>query len=195
MLSQKADFNLHDAYEMFDPENEGCITIQKLKRGFHRLELYPTCDELVLFFKRYDYREKDALTAVDFRKVFLSKDTFFASNLKKRSKNRNGFKAETMAVFKKLIQLHLKHAVANEAVRQRLSRNCHFNALAAFNSVACGMPAINECKFKSFLDRKGFHCGKEEQRSLVRQLDIDGDGQVGMADFVEFLRPKCRDLF
>jgi hypothetical protein len=84
MLSQKADFNLTDAYEMFDTENEGCITIQKLKHGFHRMELYPSCDETVLFFKRFDSHCKDALTMNDFRKVFLPKDTFFASNLKKR---------------------------------------------------------------------------------------------------------------
>jgi Ca2+-binding EF-hand superfamily protein len=59
-LALRSDFNLLDAFKIFDRKGKGFVTMTELERALHEIGLYPTKDELYLFFRRYD-KDSDGL--------------------------------------------------------------------------------------------------------------------------------------
>lgn len=53
-LTKRPDFNLHDAYTIFDRNHKGHFSQAELKDGLAAIGVYPTSEELTLFFKHYD---------------------------------------------------------------------------------------------------------------------------------------------
>jgi len=52
-LAIKSDFNLQDAFRLFETENKGFFTQTDFKSGCNFLEIFPTDDEIKLIFKRF----------------------------------------------------------------------------------------------------------------------------------------------
>lgn len=59
-LALKSDFNLLDAFRFIDRKARGFISRIELEIALNDLGIYPTLDELKLFFERYD-RDSDGL--------------------------------------------------------------------------------------------------------------------------------------
>jgi Ca2+-binding EF-hand superfamily protein len=53
-LSFKSDFNLYDAFNIFDSGRVGNITIHDIREGLNQIGVYPTAEEVELFMTRYD---------------------------------------------------------------------------------------------------------------------------------------------
>jgi Ca2+-binding EF-hand superfamily protein len=53
-LISRPDFNLFDAFRIFDIDSRGYITLSDLKAGLNDISVFPTIDELELYVKRYD---------------------------------------------------------------------------------------------------------------------------------------------
>lgn len=49
-LTMKPDFNLHDAFVIFDNCRQGCITQADLREGLAAIGVFPTAEEVSLFF-------------------------------------------------------------------------------------------------------------------------------------------------
>jgi len=49
-LVTKPDFNLHDAYKIFDYNHSGVITHSELRDGLAAIGVFPTTQEVDLFF-------------------------------------------------------------------------------------------------------------------------------------------------
>ena len=59
-LAQHTDFNLIDAFKIFDTMARGSLTIEELHHGLaNALAIIPNQDEIKLFFMRYD-KDRDA---------------------------------------------------------------------------------------------------------------------------------------
>ena len=54
------DFNLLDAFHMFDSKGKGTVTKFEIKEILNRMDIFPNSDELYLFFKRID-KDNDGL--------------------------------------------------------------------------------------------------------------------------------------
>ncbi len=54
MLSLKTDFNLDNAYKIFDPQNMGGISRRRFEEGYNIQSIYPKGEEIALFMLRYD---------------------------------------------------------------------------------------------------------------------------------------------
>lgn len=52
-LSLKADMNLYDSFNIFDKNEDGYLTHQEFREGLACIGIYPTNEELDLFFIRY----------------------------------------------------------------------------------------------------------------------------------------------
>lgn len=59
-LALKSDFNLLDAFRFIDRKARGFVSRIELEIALNDLGIYPTLDELKLFFERYD-RDSDGL--------------------------------------------------------------------------------------------------------------------------------------
>ena len=80
-LTLKSDFNLQDAFRIFDVNYRGTIGSCELRDGLLAIGVYPTNDELELFMSRYDKSGMRRLTAVDFSEAFLTHDAYYAGML------------------------------------------------------------------------------------------------------------------
>ena len=54
ILSLKTDFNLEDAYKIFDLESKDAISLRELEEGYAIYKLFPPREELHLLMQRFD---------------------------------------------------------------------------------------------------------------------------------------------
>ncbi len=162
----KPDFNLHDAFIIFDNSRVGSITQSDLRDGLAAIGVFPTSDEVDLFFKRYDTTKNFRLNFSQFSDAFLSQDSYYSLMLNRRPSNHRHplyrrddcFNADTQVEFRNMWRVHFKVEVAAEAVRQRLACNPHFNVHQAFNSLDLnGFGGVRSDQIKRIIESRGFY--------------------------------------
>lgn len=70
-LTLKPDFNLHDAFRIFDQNHDGRISVAEIRDGLAAIGVFPTSEEVDLFFKRYDVSSDGRLDFNEFSAAFL----------------------------------------------------------------------------------------------------------------------------
>jgi Ca2+-binding EF-hand superfamily protein len=70
-LVTRPDFNLPDAWRIFDFCRKGSISLAEVKDGLAAIGVYPTCQELALWFRRYDQDFNNLLTMTEFSQAFI----------------------------------------------------------------------------------------------------------------------------
>lgn len=58
-LALQTDFNLLDAFKIFDSKNQGQLSISDIERGCTQLAINPSKEDLILFMERFD-KDNDA---------------------------------------------------------------------------------------------------------------------------------------
>ena len=84
-LSLRTDFNLIDAFRVFDTEGKGWISSEEIINGLQAFEQFVTPEEVYLYLQRYDKDEDGKLRYSEFCDSFLPIDTFHASLLAKKA--------------------------------------------------------------------------------------------------------------
>ena len=91
----KADFNLLDAFRLFDKYNLGEIYRADLEEGFKKLGiLHVHKNELELLFKRYDTNNDFKLRYLEFVDALTPKDRIYADHLNNKKPNYNARSAD-----------------------------------------------------------------------------------------------------
>lgn len=73
-LTMKPDFNMHDAFVIFDALRHGALSQADLREGLAAIGVFPTANEINLFFQRYDSDKNHRLNFREFSEAFLSDD-------------------------------------------------------------------------------------------------------------------------
>jgi len=84
-LSLKTDFNLIDAFRMFDPTGTGQASHQVIRQVLAEINLCCKEEELLLFMQRFDKDRDNHLRYSEFCDAFLPIDSFHASLLAKKA--------------------------------------------------------------------------------------------------------------
>ena len=84
-LSLRTDFNLIDAFRVFDVDGKGWITAGEIKEGLVLFEVFAQPDDIQFIMKRYDKDEDGRLKYSEFCDAFLPTDSFHASLLAKKA--------------------------------------------------------------------------------------------------------------
>jgi EF-hand domain pair len=115
-LAIRPDFNLFDAFRIFDAPALGYVSISDLKSGLAGIGVYASYDELELFFTRYDKNRDGKLRYSEFCDAMCPIDAYYSTMLNRRTSNnvdmryepRDGcFTFATRAEFKELWRTHL----------------------------------------------------------------------------------------
>ena len=184
-LTMKPDYNLHDAFVIFDNCRHGTITQAQLREGLAAIGVYPTAEEINLFFQRYDTDKNHRLNFSEFSKAFLSDDNYYAHMLNRRPSNHRHhlhrrddcFFPETQVEHRTMWRVHFKVESAAEAVRQRLCHHPHFNVVQAFNSLDLNSDGkINSCEIKRIIESRGFFITQKEAAQVLAKFDENKDG-------------------
>jgi Ca2+-binding EF-hand superfamily protein len=78
VLVQTPDFNIFDAFRIFDLDSRGWISLSDLKIGLNEIGVYPDHEELALFFKRYDKDNDGRLRFSEFSDSFTPLDIYYS---------------------------------------------------------------------------------------------------------------------
>ena len=139
-----ADFNLFDAFRIFDVMGRGCLTLSELYNGLVKhLGLVPSQDELELFFQRYDRDMDGSLRFTEFCDAFIPLDPHIGQILNTRQSMQRAdifisgppeqyFLPVTIMDLKELFRTHFRIEVLMEDMRIQLEKNPLFELPLAF---------------------------------------------------------------
>jgi Ca2+-binding EF-hand superfamily protein len=171
-LSQKPDFNLFDAFRIFDVDSRGFVTHTDLKYGLNDIGVFPSNEELDLFFKRYDKNMDSRIRFSEFCDAFTPTDSYYSTLLNRRTSNNvrgrlyardDCFMAETKFEFKNVWRTHFKIETFSEQLRQRLDKRPGFNVFDAFAS--CDLfedGVVTKNEIKRLIESRGFYVSEKE---------------------------------
>jgi Ca2+-binding EF-hand superfamily protein len=86
-LALKSDFNLMDAFNIFDQARYGSVSVFDIQSGLNAIGLFPTFEECELFVLRYDKNGDRRLTFSEFSEGFLARDNYYAGMVNRRGSN------------------------------------------------------------------------------------------------------------
>lgn len=190
-LTLKSDMNLHDAFSIFDVNKDGVLSTSELRDGLAAIGVFPTSEEVDLFFIRYDSDRNMKLAFNEFQEAFLAQDAYYSHMLHKRGANHRSplyrrddcFYADTAVEFRSMWRVHFKVEVQSEQVRQRLHRNPHFNIYEAFNCLDLNNDGeVSATEIKKLIQSRGFYVSEKEAAQVVRKFDTDHDGSIGFQE-------------
>ncbi len=69
-LAQRHDFNLYDAFRIFDIDSRGYISYSDIKASLNDIGVFPTVEDVELFIKRYDKNNDRVLRFSEFCDAF-----------------------------------------------------------------------------------------------------------------------------
>ena len=81
ILSLNRDFNLIDAFRLFDISGNNFVQEEELRDGLDALGIAVSEEQLSLFFKRYDVYEEGKIRYQEFCEALKPKDNEYAQKL------------------------------------------------------------------------------------------------------------------
>jgi len=141
-LSLKTDFNLVDAFRIFNLDGLGVASIADLRSGLARLGLQVSEQELSLFVKRFDKDGDGKLRYVEFVDAFMPHDVFHGSLLSKKGPltmypqtllpSEQVFYPETVSMFLHVWTTHMQNEIEAEKLRLFTQKRKGFSVHSAF---------------------------------------------------------------
>lgn len=202
-LALRHDFNLIDAFRIFDKHDFGYITLADFEDTFRNLGFYSTTDEVYLLIKHFSHLQNSRLSFADFSELFSPKQDEYSRILRNRNalnvsynERLRVFSRETLELFLSTFRLLLDAETLAERVRQRLSRMPEFSLHQAFVAVdkdRNGFITIDE--FQNVLNAHGIFATGKDLQSLLEKYDKNRDGRVTYSEFVEEVTPKSPRRF
>ena len=124
-LAHKSDFNIVDAFQIFDVPRYGQVDVHQLQAGLNAIGIYPTFDECDLLITRYDKSGDRRLSISEFEKMFLAHDAYYAGMVSRRGSNYvprvvrrdDVFMPNTAYEFQTMMRTHIRCENAAEALR------------------------------------------------------------------------------
>jgi len=198
-LSRERDFNLRDAFDIFDTNRSGRISASELYSGLNAIGVYATYEEVDLFITRYDGSGDRRLEAREFEAAFLANDAFASSEVARRPSNYTPrpirrddcFLPRTADEFRSMWRTHIRVENAAELARQRLAARPGFNAYEAFNSLDLnGSGSISTSELQRNLQSRGYFVGYKEANQVLQKFDKNNNGAIGYSEFASETLPK-----
>lgn len=138
-LALKGDFNLLDAFRLFDKYGLGDITKLDFEEGLKTLGIYSIMKkEIDLFFKRYDSNGDHKLRFLEFSDAFTPQDKIYGDHLANKRPNyaakssEDAFTLKTKLEFGDTLRVMLKAEAYTEELRANLNSHARFSISAAF---------------------------------------------------------------
>lgn len=191
-LIQAPDFNVFDAFRIFDVDSRGWISLTDLKLGLQDIGIYPSIEELELYFKRYDKDNDMRLRFSEFSDSFTPVDAYYSGLLNRRTSNDTRgrlysrddcFLNQTKLEFKNVWRTHFKIESFSESLRQRLYKRPGFDVYEAFAS--CDLyddGVVSKDELRRLIESRGFYVSEKEVSTLVEKIDKDKDGRISLSE-------------
>ena len=195
-LALKPDFNVYDAFKIFDLRDQGYIGYLDLKQGLNSIGIFALNTELDLFITRYDQNKDGKLRFSEFVNAVMPVDTYYATILNRRNSNfsrvrEDCFSYSTRLQFKELMKTHFSVERLAETLRKSLNHDPSFDVYEAFKAIDVNKDGIiTKNEIKKVFEGRGFFVTEMEVAALMERMDKDKDGRISYYEFVEEIKPK-----
>lgn len=194
-LSLREDVTLKDLFLVFDYNKKNNISKNEFKSVCKKLfGLYPTSDQIILVFKRYDKNKDDNLNLKEFLEMIRPLKEEYANYLfnKKNNGNKNKGYQQLSSKSKKILIEVIKGIIDNEGNYYKFKDDIiNQNLLKLedlWNSISkyCkNKKGINRFEMNKLLIEKGCSLSQYELDIIYNKLDYDNDQFIGYDDLTQ----------
>ena len=196
-ISIRNDFNVEDAFRIFELNGRGFITEDDLKYGLNALDIYPTAPETHLLLKRFDLQKEGILNYADFFDMVTPFDKSYRGIVEHRSPNSccscrciDMFLLTTRLLLKQLLMLLIDYeSKFNYLKKEFTGVRCKLREIYGEIDV-CGLGKVGEKEIVDFLKRVGIFTSIKDADLLFIRLDKNRDGMVDYWELEEELVPS-----
>lgn len=137
-----------------------------LKLALHDLGVFPSSEDLDLFYSRYDTDGDRRLRFSEFCKAFEPHDVYYQGILNRRVSNgsygghrkQDCFLVSTQEEFKHVWRTHFNGESAAESIRQRMNRNPSLNPYDCFGALDLDdNGTITKDELRRMVESRGFY--------------------------------------
>jgi Ca2+-binding EF-hand superfamily protein len=200
VLVSHEDFNLFDAYRIFDVDGAGSITAKEFFYGLSDIGIATQMEDVELFFKHFNRKRNGRLDFGEFATAIDPVEPYYAGMLARRGssdrrlnvyKKDDMFRPETAQCFKDLLLTHLKVESSAESLRQHWARNPYFDPNTAYDTVDYSRRGlVTKDEIRHLMSQRGMFISDDEAKTVARKFDFNGDGIISFDEFCNEVRPK-----
>ncbi len=193
-LSLRTDFNLIDAFRIFDEDGKGWISICEIADGLKTFGVFTHPDNLNLFVKRYDKDKTGKLKYSDFCDAFLPVDHFHAQILVKKAPlelyqlqpRDKIFYEETRQLLQEAWNIHLQNEVEAERLRIHVTSLPNANCFGFLQTCDGNRDsALTHWEIKDFLMKHAVYVSEKEISTFVARYDREKKDQFTYARWIK----------
>lgn len=186
------DFNLGDAFRMFDVNNLGEISKLNLTTGL-KINLSFTDfkdDDIDRFFNRFDFKKQGQIQFWQFANAVLPHSQEYSALVNNRDKIYQNRGKKLSDYFRSDTRLQFQHFWGQifsaerkfEAIKYELNKNFCLREVFNFFDIK-SQHSITTDNFRQRLADAGFFATDRELKGLMYRFDRDKDSKVDLKDF------------
>jgi Ca2+-binding EF-hand superfamily protein len=198
-LAIRADFNIEDAFRLFEHTNPNFITEPDLKKGLNILGIYPKSEEILLLMNKYSLSGQNVLNFSDLFDMLTPFTREYRSEIEHRKASpystkfnkANIFLTTTKICIVNLFKFIIGAENLIEKERKKINKIFNINIQTAFKMIdksQCGAFSILDLNL--FLKENGVSYIPKELNLLFIRLDRSREGKIGLKAFVTETFPK-----
>ena len=185
-LSLKSDFNIEDAFKIFEMDNRKFISDADLIYGLNSFEIYPSRKDIQLIKKRLNINKTENIFYSDFFDLIVPFEKDYRNMIERRNSTKNVpkfnkqniFLQSTKNYFSSLINLIISCENKIENLRSDLNdvRNDINNIFWILDKYKIGN--INDMDLNNYLKSRDIYINDIENSLLFIRLDKNKDGKI-----------------
>eukprot|EP00347_Sterkiella_histriomuscorum_P016452 403353122 len=194
LLALKSDFNLEDAYKIFDVESKGNFNIREFQEGLNIMRNYPQKEEIQLLLQKFDSDQDGKLSFNEFSNMILPMDKNYASLIISRSSYHHGqnysrgecFIPETQRELLNVLNQLLQNEIRAEKLRNNLKQRENFDLTESFNALDEGKRGfIDQTQIRRFLEDRHYFPTNKDLKLLMKRIDINQDNLISLSEYIQ----------
>ena len=198
-LSLRADFNIKEAYKFFDSKHFDCLTLNDLKKGLTKLQLYVTDSDIQLLIKKYDLNNKGFIGYDDFFNMLVPYEREYRDIMEKKLPISNNCKFNegffltdiTLSLLRNLLNIIISSESKIEDERKIINKMYNLNIRKIFDEIdkkGCGYFGLMDLQY--FFKKYEIPTINKEIDLLFIRLDRNRKGEVDLMTFLFEIIPR-----
>ena len=184
-LSLRSDFNVEDAFKIFERENRKYITDADLIYGLNTLEVYPSEKDILLIKRRINPKKTENIIFSDFSDFILPFEKDYRNMIEKRVCSNytvynysNVFFLTTRNYFSNFFNVIIECENKIDNLRNLLCDVRSYIEILFHNIDQNNLGFINDFDLNCYLKSKGIFANDIENCLLFKRIDKNKDGKL-----------------
>ena len=200
-LAKRGDFNVEDAFRIFEVNNNNYITEKDINKGLFLLNIHHNKNDVRLIMRRADIKRNGRLSYGDFFDLVTPFDKDYRNIVEVRMPSNfcpvnksKIFSAETKLCLQNLFKIIINCERIVENIRISTMKEVYFNIEYIFKSIKKdNKNTINNRDLYAYFKKNSILCDEYENGLVFIRLDRNRNGTVELRELQEEILPTLFD--